>query len=156
MQPELTWRQARRSSTTSPTDLSDEQWKMIRRIIPRARRGGRKRTTSMRAVMNAIFYLIRTGCAWRYLPTSFPPWSTVYAYFARWKAQGIFKWLHDLLRRFCRLRKQRSEQAHVLLIDSQSVKCQFGESPSESFLSTLRGRFWRSSNLQCGELAKGR
>ena len=48
------------------------------------------------------------------------------------------------------------ENLSVLLIDSQSVKCQFGESPSESFLSTLRGRFWRSSNLQCGELAKGR
>jgi putative transposase len=64
-----------------PTDLSDEQWRAISRLVPPAKAGGRPRSVDMRAVLNALFYLARTGCAWRMLPKDFPPKDTVYYYF---------------------------------------------------------------------------
>src|ERR1700756_4011478 len=63
------------------TDLTDAAWALIAPMLPAARRGGRPRTTNIRAVLNAIFYLLRTGCQWRLLPREFPVWSTVYHYF---------------------------------------------------------------------------
>jgi hypothetical protein len=67
------------------TDLTDAAWALIAPMLPAARRGGRPRTTNIRAVLNAIFYLLRTGCQWRLLPREFPVWSTVYHYFRVWK-----------------------------------------------------------------------
>src|SRR5271165_2899223 len=67
------------------TDLTDAAWALIGPMLPAARRGGRPRTTNIRAVLNAIFYLLRTGCQWRLLPREFPVWSTVYHYFRVWK-----------------------------------------------------------------------
>lgn len=138
MLPDVTWKQAR--SHSYPSDLSDEQWKMIQRLIPRSKKLGRKRRTSMRAVVNAIFYIIRTGCAWRYLPCPFPPWQTVYDYFSQWKELGVFKKIHDYLRGLCRKKERRTKNAHVLLIDSQSVKCQFGEARGWDGFKKVRGR----------------
>ena len=57
-----------------PTDLTDEQWEILQRLIPPAKPGGRPRKTNVREVLNAIFYLLRSGCAWRLLPHDFPPW----------------------------------------------------------------------------------
>src|SRR6202047_2700689 len=74
------------------TDLTDAAWALIGPTLPAARRGGRPRTTNIRAVLNAIFYLLRTGCQWRLLPREFPVWSTVYHYFRTWKicrARGV-------------------------------------------------------------------
>lgn len=142
MLPEQTWRQAQdRGSTTYPSDLSDEQWKIIQRLIPREKPGGRRRTTSMRAVVNAIFYLVRSGCAWRYLPKSFPPWRTVYDYFRSWKISGLIDQVHKILVARCREEDKRDpHHPHVLIIDSQSVRCQFGETRGWDGFKKVRGR----------------
>jgi transposase len=71
-------------------NLTDAAWALIGPMLPAARRGGRPRTTNIRAVLNAIFYLLRTGCQWRLLPREFPVWSTVYHYFRAWKNGGVW------------------------------------------------------------------
>lgn len=105
-----------------PTDLTDAQWERLRRLIPRAKPGGNDRTTSMREVLNAIFYLLRTGCAWRMLPKDFPPKSTVYDYFSRWKKDGTWERIHDALRGEVRHAAGRDETPSAAVLDSQSVK----------------------------------
>jgi putative transposase len=71
-----------------PSNLSDDQWELIQPYLPAAKGGGRPRTTNLRAVLDAIFYVLCSGCAWRMLPGDFPPWQTVYSYFRRWQQQG--------------------------------------------------------------------
>ena len=72
------------------TDLTDAAWALIAPMLPAARPGGRPRKINIRAVLNAIFYLLRTGCQWRLLPREFPGWSTVYHYFRAWKNAGVW------------------------------------------------------------------
>jgi putative transposase len=72
------------------TDLTDAAWALIAPLVPAARTGGRPRTTDIRGVLNAIFYLLRTGCQWRLLPREFPAWGTVYHYFRTWKDAGVW------------------------------------------------------------------
>ena len=74
------------------TDLADAAWSWVAPVLPAARPGGRPRTTDLRAVLNAIFYLLRTGCQWRLLPREFPPWGTVYHYFRLWRTTSV--WVH--------------------------------------------------------------
>ncbi|MBD2637920.1 transposase, partial [Synechocystis sp. FACHB-908] len=66
------------------TDITDSQWQLVEPHLPKAKTGGRKRKTSLREILNAIFYMLRTGCAWRLLPHDFPKWRTVYGYFQQW------------------------------------------------------------------------
>ena len=80
------------------TDLTDAAWAWVAPVLPAARPGGRPRTTNLRAVLNAIFYLLRTGCQWRMLPREFPPWGTVYHYFQGWQSSGVWVHLHRVLR----------------------------------------------------------
>jgi len=106
-----------------PSNLTDAEWERLRQLIPAAKPGGRPRTTDMRAAMNAIFYLLRTGCPWRYLPRDgFPPRSTVYNIFRAFQRDGVWEaiWaeLHTALRE--RLGREASPSAAVL--DSQSLK----------------------------------
>jgi putative transposase len=105
-----------------PTDLTDAQWKILQLLIPPPKPGGRPRATDMREVINAIFYLLRSGCAWRLLPHDFPPWSTVYTYFRQWKKDGTWKQIHDTLHEKCRKQDDRESQPSAAIIDSQSVK----------------------------------
>jgi putative transposase len=77
------------------SDLTDQQWAILNPLIPGEKEGGRPRTTDMREVMNAIFYSLRTGCQWDYLPKCFPPKSTVYDYFSQWRDDGV---LDDMMR----------------------------------------------------------
>jgi transposase len=80
----------RREGEGHPSDLRDAEWARLEPMIPPARPGGRPRTTDMRAAMNAILYLLRTGCPWRYLPRdSFPPRSTVYNIFRKFQRDGV-------------------------------------------------------------------
>jgi len=105
-----------------PTDLSDEQWQALSRLIPPAKPGGRPRTVNMRDVLNALFYLSRTGCAWRMLPKEFPPKDTVYYYFKTFREDGTWERIHDLLRKRVRLKHGKLQQPSAAILDSQSVK----------------------------------
>ena len=95
---------------------------MISRLLPGSKPGGRPRATDLRAVVNAIFYILRSGCAWRMLPHDFPPYSTVYMYFKQWRDDGTLERIHDKLRDRVRAREGRKKSPSAAIIDSQSVK----------------------------------
>ena len=120
-----------------PTDLTDDQWKVLEPLIPPANQGGRPRTIDMREVINAILYLNRTGCAWRLLPRDFPCWNTVYYYFGRWRRCGVWKKIHDRLHEDLRLREKRKATPIAAILDSQSAKT--AEKGGQSG-ATTRGR----------------
>ena len=104
------------------TDLSDREWKKLSRLLPPAKHGGRPRKHARRLICDAIFYLVRAGCAWHLLPCNFPPWKTVYDYFRQWRMAGVWLRLHGRLRSLCRRRAGRSAQPTAAIIDSQSAK----------------------------------
>jgi putative transposase len=104
------------------TDLTDAVWELIKPLLPAARSGGRPRTTDVRAVVNAIFYLLRTGCQWRMLPHQFPPWGTVYYYFRSWEHAGIWVLLHRAVYEQARVAVGRAACPSVVIMDGQSVK----------------------------------
>jgi putative transposase len=108
--------------TPYPTDVTDEQWKLVEPFLPQAKLGGRPRKTDLREVLNALFYLVRTGCQWRMLPHEFPPWRTCYNYYRAWIDSGTWDEIVYLLRTDVRLEAGRNEQPRVAAIDSQSVK----------------------------------
>jgi putative transposase len=105
-----------------PSDISDEEWAILEPLIPPQKPGGRPRTTDMREVINAIFYLDRTGGQWRALPHEFPPWSTVWSYFRRWRNDGTWERIHTALREQVRRKQGRESTPSAAIIDSQSVK----------------------------------
>jgi len=105
-----------------PTDLTDAQWKRIEPLIPPPKPGGRPRTTDMREVFNAIFYITRTGCAWRMLPHDFPKWQTVYEFYACWRDEGTWETINARLREQVRRRARRKSEPRIGVLDSQSVK----------------------------------
>jgi len=104
--------------TSYPTDLSLSQWQVIEKYIS----NGRKRKYSFHQILNAILYLVKTGCQWRMLPLQYPKWQTVYFYFKRWKRDGTFEQIHEQLVEKTRKQQNRDEQPTVAIIDSQSVK----------------------------------
>ena len=104
------------------TDLTDAAWQLLEPLLPAARHGGRPRTTDLRAVVNAIFYLLRTGCQWRLLPHQFPPWGTVYHYFRCWEDSGIWVQLHRAIYEQVRIAAGRAASPSVVIMDGQSVK----------------------------------
>jgi putative transposase len=110
---------------TYPSDLTDGQWALVEPFIP-AYPGGRPRQTRMRDVVDAILYLLRTGCQWRYLPKDFPPRSTVWGYFDQWRHNGTLDRIHDALREMVREREGRHPTPSAGSIDSQSVKAPGG------------------------------
>jgi putative transposase len=105
---------------TYPSDLTDAQWALIEPHLPGSS-GGRPRTTDLRDVVNAIFYLSRTGCQWRYLPKDFPPKSTVWRYFDQWRRHGTLDTLHDRLRTKVRTAEKPYAPRTTASVDSQSV-----------------------------------
>jgi transposase len=105
-----------------PSDLTDQEWAILEPLLPPARPGGRPRTTDLRAVINAILYLDRTGGQWRALPHDFPPWSTAWSYFRTWRTDGTWERLHTTLREKTRLKQGRQPTPSAAIIDSQSVK----------------------------------
>lgn len=103
-----------------PSDVNDAQWTLIEPHIP-VYSGGRPRTTKLRDVVNAIFYLSRTGCQWRYLPKDFPPKSTVWRYFDEWRRNGTLEIIHDSLRTKVRTAEKPNSPRTTASVDSQSV-----------------------------------
>lgn len=108
-----------------PTDLSEIEWLILEPLLlavlnPSNR--GRPRQVDLREVVNAIRYVLRTGCAWRLLPHDFPAWQTVYGYFRRWRESGVWEQLNDSLREIVRVEAGREAQPSAAIIDSQSVK----------------------------------
>src|ERR1700688_1403412 len=103
-----------------PSDVTDAQWVLIEPHLP-VYPGGRPRTTNLRDVVNAIFYLLRTGCQWRYLPKDFPPKSTVWRYFNEWRHNGTLDAIHDLLRTKVRTQEKPYAPRTTASADSQSV-----------------------------------
>jgi putative transposase len=104
------------------TDLTDAQWEILRVLLPPAPGGGRPRTTDIREVVNAILYVLRTGCAWHLLPHDFPPAGTVYDYFNQWRRNGTILRIHEALRPVVREASERDPQPSAASLDSQSVK----------------------------------
>jgi putative transposase len=107
---------------TYSSDLTDAEWALLEPFIPSAKPGGRPRTTDIREVLNAIFYILRGGCAWRLLPHEFPPRQTVYDYFRAWRKAGIWEQMHTTLRERVREQAGRKAEPSASIIDSQSVK----------------------------------
>jgi putative transposase len=105
-----------------PSDLTDAQWEAIKDLIPPAKPGGRPRSTDMRQVLNAINYLLRTGCQWAFLPRDFPPKSTVNDYFRQWGQAEVWAQMHDILRDEVRAQAGREPSPSAAVIDSQTVK----------------------------------
>jgi transposase len=105
-----------------PSDLTDAEWALIAPLIPLAKRGGRPRTVDVREVLNAIFYVLSTGCQWRALPKDFPPKTTVYDYLELWNWDGTLARIHHALYVEARERAGREASPTVAIIDSQSVK----------------------------------
>jgi putative transposase len=105
-----------------PSAMTEEEWTLIASLLPRHRMGGTESWTSKREVINAIFYINRGGCSWRMLPKDYPPWQTVYGYFARWKRDGTWQAIHDALRRRVRLKAGRKPEPSAAIVDSQTVK----------------------------------
>ena len=113
---------ARTRRQSYPSDLTDAEWELLRGMIPAEIGGGRHRDTNLRAVVDGILYLVRTGCAWRMLPRDFPPWSTVHHYYRRWRKDSTILRIHDALRRQVRVQDGRDPDPSAAVIDSQSVK----------------------------------
>jgi len=109
-----------------PTDLSDEEWNQIKSLVPIAKSGKGKRGRPVqwdrRTLVNAIFYVVRAGCAWRLLPGDFPPWQTVYGYFRTWSQDWTWTFIHDTLRDWLRKTEGRKVAPTAAIVDSQSVK----------------------------------
>ena len=108
--------------TAYDTDLTDAQWEKLERHIPPAKPGGRPRTHDARELLNAIFYLLRTGCAWRLLPHDLPPWHAAYRYLRHWQKEGTWERLEALLHMDLRVKAGREPEPSAAIIDSQSVK----------------------------------
>jgi putative transposase len=105
-----------------PSDLSDHEWAVLAPLLPAAKPGGRPRSVDLRQILNGIFYLLRTGCAWRYLPQEYGPWSTIFHYFRRWRRSGTWERIHRRLREQVRRAAGREPTPSAAIIDSQSVK----------------------------------
>jgi putative transposase len=111
-----------KSRQAYPTDLNDSEFDVIAPYLPKPKATGRPREHSWRAILNAIFYIVRSGCAWRMLPHDLPPWKTVYHYFRLWRKDGTWEQMNAALREAVREKAGRQRQPSAAILDSQSVK----------------------------------
>jgi putative transposase len=105
-----------------PTDVTDHEWECLQHLVPTAKPGGCPEKYPKREILNGIFYVLRSGCAWRLLPHDLPPWQSVYHYFWLWRQDGTWQHIHDMLRGDVRVAAGRHRQPSAGSIDSQSVK----------------------------------
>ena len=105
-----------------PSDLSDKEWRILEPLVPKVKLGGRPAEHGRREIVNAIFYVLRSGCQWPMLPHDFPPWKTVYTYFRNWRRDGTWERIHNALRQKVRRVAGHSQEASAAILDSQSVR----------------------------------
>jgi len=105
-----------------PSDLTDDEWSLVERMIPAAKRGGRRREVDVREILNGIMYVLSTGCQWRYIPKDLPPRSTLNGYLQRWQYDGTLHNIHFELYQKCREQADRAASPTACIVDSQSVK----------------------------------
>ena len=108
--------------TIYPSDLTDAEWARIGPLLQSPTPRGRPPTRDRRRILDAIFYISRSGCQWRMLPHDYPPWQTVASCFYRWKRRGLLTQVHTQLREDYRRSVGKQEQPSARIIDSQSVK----------------------------------
>jgi putative transposase len=104
-----------------PTDLTDAQWKLIEPLLPEAKPGGRPRSVDLRATLDGIFYVVRGGIPWRMMPHDLPPWGTVHYYYRRWRIDGTWARINEVLRTRLRHGDGRHKSPSAAIVDSQSV-----------------------------------
>jgi putative transposase len=104
------------------TDLTDGEWKILGPLVGAPNKRGRPKIHSPREILDAIFYVLKSGCTWRLLPRDFPPWETVYWWFGRWRTDGTFEQLNAALRERLRARLGRNPLPSAGIADSQSAK----------------------------------
>ena len=129
-----------------PSDVTDAEWALIAPMIPPPRPGGRPRDTDMRAVFNAVRYVLRTGCQWRQLPKCFPPRSTVYNYFWEWTRCGVLERIHHALLVRCRQAEGREASPTAAIIDTQAVKAAEKGGPAPIRSATMPAKKRRASS----------
>ena len=112
---------ARRLGLRYPSDMTDAEWALVEPFIPPAKRGGRRREVNVREVLNAIFYVLSTGCQWAALPKDLPPKSTAHHYFGLWQWDGTLERIHHALYVALREKEGREASPSAAIIDSQSV-----------------------------------
>lgn len=110
------------SAQVYPSDLTDSEWAILKEELPKQSKIGRPRTWSYRQLLDGMLYVLKTGCAWRFLPETFPPWGTVFSQFRRWRINGTWERIHTHLREMVRVRLGRNAQPSAGIIDSQSAK----------------------------------
>jgi len=124
------------------TDLSDKEWGVIEPYVPQPKEGGRPPTHERREIMNAIVYVLRSGCAWRLMPPDLPPWKTVYDYFRQGRLDGTWERINGALREKLRITLGREAEPSAAIIDSQSVKT----TEKGGRAATMRARKSRDAN----------
>src|ERR1700688_531387 len=129
-----------RSKLRYPSDLTDDEWGLVKPLIPPGKTGGGKRTVIMREVVNGLMYILSTGCQWRAIPKDLPPKSSVYGYFDLWTYDGTLERIHHALYEQCREREQREASPTAAIIDSQSVKSAEKGGPALIRTGTMRAR----------------
>jgi transposase len=129
-----------RSGLRYPSDLTDDEWGLVAPLIPPAKSGGNKRTVDMREVMNAIMYVLSTGCQWRAIPKDLPARSTVHDYLISWSCDGALERMHHVLYVACREQEQREASPTAAIIDSQSVKSAEKGGPPSIRMAMMRAR----------------
>ena len=133
-------RAAERRGLRYPSDLTDAEWALVEPMIPPAKRGGRRREVNVREVLNAIFYVLSTGCQWQALPKDLPPKSTAHSYFMLWDWDGTLERVHHALYVATREREGRDASPTAAIIDSQSAKAAQKGAPRLTRRALMRPR----------------
>ena len=115
------------------SDLTDAQWKLLEPLVPQPSKDGRPPHIERREIMNAILYILRSGCPWRLLPHEFPKWQTVYYYFRQWQHEGVWDHLLGALRMEFRQKQGRNKEPSAAVIDSQSIKTSAVRGPEKGY-----------------------